>query len=292
MIGYAEEEFESWIMTIYSCMRVLVAAAFVTASPALLADEIIHVPVAGAPAGLVTRLCMPNGVRRAPLAVINHGSPANASDRGGITPWRCASQAARYFLEKGYAVAFPLRRGYGETGGKWAETYGDCQSADYVGAGKGTAADIAATVDFLHALPSIVVGKTIVIGHSAGGFGTVALAASPPDGVIAMINVAGGRGGRNGSANDDSTCSPKRLVDAAAYFGGSSRIPMLWLYARNDSFFSPSLVEAMHVAFTKAGGRAQLAFVPSYGSDGHQLFGSGGLDVWGPYFDRYLKDRN
>ena len=172
-------------MTISFHIRVLIAVVFVTAAQALRADEIIHVPVAGAPAGLITRLCMPNGALRAPLAVINHGSPANASDRGGITPWRCTSQAARYFLEQGYAVAFPLRRGYGETGGKWAETYGDCQSADYVGAGKGTATDIAATVDFLHTLPSITVGKTVVIGHSAGGFGTVALAASPPKGVIA-----------------------------------------------------------------------------------------------------------
>ena len=278
-------------MTICFCIRVLVAVVFLTATPALLADEIIHVPVAGAPAGLVTRLCMPNGVHRAPLAVINHGSPANPSDRGGMTPWRCTSQAARFFLEKGYAVAFPLRRGYGETGGTWAETYGDCQSANYFGAGKGTAADIAATVDFLHTLPNIAVGKTVIIGHSAGGFGTVALAASPPKGVIAMINVAGGRGGNNGSANNNSTCSPNRLVDAIGRFGATSRIPMLWLYARNDSFFSPSLVEAMHVAFANAGGRAQLEFVPSYGSDGHQLFGSGGLDVWGPYFDRYLKDR-
>ena len=33
----------------------------------------------------------------------------------GINP----SEVARFFTSRGYTVAFPLRRGYGETGGRW-----------------------------------------------------------------------------------------------------------------------------------------------------------------------------
>ncbi len=252
------------------------------------ADEILRVPIPGHLGGMVTRLCMPEGATKAPLAVINHGSPANAAERAQQKPWACTSQAARFFLERGYAVAFPVRRGYGETGGDWVEAYGTCQMPDYVKGGKGTAADIAAAIQFLHSQPGITPGRTLVIGHSAGGFGTMALAANPPTGVIGLINVAGGRGGRSGSARDNSTCSPQKLIEAAGTFGTTARKPMLWLYANNDSFFSPDLAKAMHSAFTKAGGVARLETVPAFGEDGHRLFGGGGREVWGPVVTRYL----
>ena len=263
-------------------------ALFLLAPLAAQADEIIRIPVPGHAQGMVTRLCLPNGVTKAPLAVINHGSPANAAERAKQAPWACTSQAARFFLENGYAVAFPLRRGYGETEGDWVETYGTCQMPDYVKGGKGTAADIAAAIAHLHTQPQIIPGRTLVIGHSAGGFGTIALAASAPKGVAGFINIAGGRGGRSGSARDNSTCAPQKLIEATGQFGSSARMPMLWLYADNDSFFSPDLVRAMHGAFTKAGGVAQLVTVPAFGEDGHRLFGGGGRDVWGPVVTRYL----
>jgi hypothetical protein len=66
---------------------------------------------------------------------------------------RCDSEAARWFLSRGYVVAYALRRGYGETGGSWAEDIGSCSDPDYVRAGIETARDIDAVVQYATALP-------------------------------------------------------------------------------------------------------------------------------------------
>jgi pimeloyl-ACP methyl ester carboxylesterase len=79
-----------------------------------------------------------------------------------------------WFLEKGYAVALALRRGYGETGGAWAEDYGSCTRPNYVDAGVETSRDLDAVVAFMTSLPFIQPDGAIVVGQSAGGWGTIA----------------------------------------------------------------------------------------------------------------------
>lgn len=259
------------------------------AIPAFAQETILRIPTPGTIDGMVTRVCRPPNVARAPLVVIAHGSPANPAQRAGAQPWRCTSEAARFFLARGYVVAFPLRRGYGETGGAWAEEFGSCGDADFVRGGRGTAADLATAIEHMHREPYVRPGRTLVIGHSAGGFGAMALAANVPSGVLGLVNVAGGRGGRPGSAATESTCSPERLVSAASTFGGGARVPMLWIYARNDSFFSPGLAARLHAAYTAAGGRARLVMAPPFGADGHRLFAGGGSGVWGPEVDRFMR---
>jgi hypothetical protein len=66
---------------------------------------------------LHARLCLPNSTDPATLVLINHGSPPVASDRPKMKLGRCDQEAAQWFLNRGYVVAFVLRRGYGETGG-------------------------------------------------------------------------------------------------------------------------------------------------------------------------------
>src|SRR5215471_18689161 len=52
----------------------------------------------------------PPGEARAPLVVVNHGSPPNASERPRMTRPRF-SAISSYFVSRGYVVALPLRRG-------------------------------------------------------------------------------------------------------------------------------------------------------------------------------------
>jgi hypothetical protein len=45
----------------------------------------------------------------------------------------------------------------------------------------------------------------------------------------------------------------------------------------------------MHRAYVTAGGRAELVFVPPYGTEGHGLFYAPGASaVWGPIVERYM----
>jgi hypothetical protein len=76
-----------------------------------------------------------------------------------------------------------------------------------------------------------------VIGHSAGGWGALALAAKT-EGRRRHHRVRAGRGGH---ANDfpNQVCAPHTLMAAAANSARRARAGD-WLVAANDSYFSPA----------------------------------------------------
>lgn len=234
-----------------------------------------------------TLVLRPQGRDKAPLAVINHGSPANAGERPGMKP---GFRAARtWFLRRGYVVALPMRRGYGETGGQWVEEFGACAHPDYRKAGLESAKDVQAAIDYLTRLDFVEPERVVVVGHSAGGWASVALASQNPPKVAAMVDFAGGRGGYAGG-KPNSNCDPDRLVQAAGEFGRTARIPMLWIYAQNDLFFSPTISSRMAEAFKSNGGIADYQLLGAFGKDGHSLFTSAdGLDRWQPLVARFLQ---
>lgn len=242
---------------------------------------------------LLLRSCRPAADRfpgdtPAPLAVINHGSPANPAQRPGMKPGSCDSEAARWFLQQGYVLAFPLRRGYGDTGGEWAENYGACARPNFTRAGLATADDIDAAVRYMSAQPYVQPGRTLIVGQSAGGWGSIAYASRNPAGVVGLINFAGGRGGW-AEDRPNTNCSPPALIEAAGKFGGTARLPMLWIYTGNDTFFDPEIARGMHAAFTAAGGKAEFRLLDPWGKDGHGLFyGRDGSRIWGPAVEPFL----
>ena len=235
---------------------------------------------------LRVRLVLPDGDGPFPLAVINHGSPRLASERPGITDPKY-TQLVSWFIDRGYAVALPLRRGYGPGGGRWNETFGPCDDPDYVSAGLETARDIEAAIEELRERDDIMRKATVVVGHSAGGWGSLALASLNLKGVRAYINFSGGRGGHHDD-RPELNCNADALVDAAERYGETSRRPTLWLYAENDRYFPPSLAERMHTAFTDAGGKARFKMLPAIEGDGH-LLATEGQESWGPILGKFLK---
>jgi dienelactone hydrolase len=185
-----------------------------------------------------------------------------------------------------------MRRGYGPTGGAWAEGYGSACSADgYADAGRAGVREIEALVAYATALPYARPNGVVVVGHSAGGWATVAYDSRPHPKVVAMVSMAGGRGGHYHEVAHDN-CRPDQLERAAGIYGATATTPMLWIYAANDSFFSPEIAAAMYAAFTQAGGKAEFDQLPVFGSDGHMLFNrNGGSAIWGPLVARYLAER-
>jgi pimeloyl-ACP methyl ester carboxylesterase len=256
------------------------------ASTAAYQEHRVMVPVEGG--RIFTRLCLPASGATQALVLINHGSPPRAEQRPGMSPAACNSEAVRWFLARGHAVGLPMRRGYGASGGAWAEAYGRCDSPDFRAAGLETAADIQAALTTLAARPDVAPGPALIIGQSAGGWGVLALAAGNPAGVGAYVNMAGGRGGwRDNTPRNN--CSPSALVRAAGEFGATSRGPMLWVYTENDSFFGPALAGRMHAAFTEAGGQARMERLGPWGRDGHNMFfGNNGSQSWGPLVADFL----
>ncbi len=247
-------------------------------------QEIVGVPAA-AGATLRTRVLRPPGPGPFPLAIVSHGSPASASQRPDMEIPTFAT-ASSWLLQRGYAVALPLRRGYGETGGPWLEQYGACNNPDYYRAGLTTAEDIEAAIGFFRARSETVRDRILLIGWSAGGWGSIAAASRNPPGVFAVVSFAGGRGGGQPKVGN---CTPARLIEAAARYGTTARIPSLWLYAENDAFFGPDLSRKMFDAYAEAGAKAEYVALPAFGSDGHRVFGaSDARALWQPPVGKFL----
>jgi dienelactone hydrolase len=265
-------------------VALLFGLAFPCAAAPFIQQELrVPLPASGS-GGLEALLVRPNQPGRYPLALITHGSPRSGDERPSMTPLAMLPQALE-FARRGFAAVVLMRRGYGDSGGGWAEGYGSCGDPDYVAAGAASAADLKTAIAFLASRPDVDTSRTIGIGVSAGGFATVALAADAPVGLVAAINFAGGRG----SLRDDEVCRPDRLIDAFRVFGAHARVPMLWVYADNDHFFGPALARKFNAAYTDSGGSVDFVAAPAFGSDGHGLFSPAGILAWTGYVDGFLQ---
>ena len=263
----------------------LLAFAGAMLQPAAATDyhrEELRIPMeAAGRRGLEAMLLRPSGTRRYPLALISHGTPREGSARAPMSPYGSYRQALE-FARRGFAALVVMRRGYGTSGGEYAESNGPCGRRDYLRSARASAIDLGAAIE-----ADVSTNGMIAVGVSAGGYASLALAADPPPGLAAAINFAGGRGSRA----DNDVCDEDALVRAFATLGKTSRIPTLWIYAQNDKFFGPELVRRMHTAFIAAGGQAQFVDFPPHGEDGHSLF-SRGITLWTPVVDRFLRDQN
>jgi dienelactone hydrolase len=248
----------------------------------------LRIPIHGAGSkGLVAVMVRPNEAGPHPLAILTHGSPRNAEDRPQMSPLAMLPQAIE-FARRGWTAVVVMRRGYGDSGGGYVEGYGRCAFPSYEDAGKESAADLRASIEYLSKLPEVDASKILSIGVSAGGFANVALSTNPPPGLVAAISFAGGRG----SLQSDQVCSPEALIKAFAVFGKKSKIPMLWVYSENDHFFPPQLAGRFYQAFTAAGGKASFITAPAFGVDGHFLFSRKGIPVWTSIVDHFLTRQN
>jgi len=234
-------------------------------------------------------LFRPPGAGPFRVALIAHASTQNEIRRVQMPqPDYPALVAA--LVTRGFAVVIPQRLGHGATGGAYVEDQGDCAGPDYRRAGLVTADAIWRALTFIRAQPFAKKEGAVVIGHSAGGWGALALADRSPREIAAIIAFAPGRGGR---ADDRAgqVCAPERLIATAANFGRQARVPVHWLVAENDSYFPPSLSKQMADAFRATGrDRVSFAVLPSFGSDGHGFAEAASASELGRLLDMELND--
>ncbi len=246
----------------------------------------LRIPAPGAgKSGLEAMLVRPAQAGRYPLVLLNHGSPRAPADRAEMTPLGFLPQATE-FARRGWTAVVVMRRGFGDSGGGFAEKSGPCGNPDYVAGVTAAASDLRAAIAHLAKRADVDPSRIVSAGQSAGGIATVGLTANPPPGLVAAISFAGGRG----SPRDGEVCREDRLVAAFAAFGKRSRIPMLWIYSDNDRYFGPALAQRFHAAFQAGGGKAEFVKHPAFGEDGHNLFFQG-IALWTPHVDGFLKDR-
>jgi dienelactone hydrolase len=189
---------------------------------------------------------------------------------------------AKDLAARGWLAVVVIRRGFGQSDGPMPISL-SCRSTTFFERFSADADDLQAVLDLVAGRPDADSTRMIALGVSAGGAAVVALAARSPANLRGVINVSGGLRMQSCPKEDV-------LVNAFKEFGKKSRVPNLWLYARNDSLFGPAVVERMQSAFLDGGGDVKLVMFDPIGEEGHQLFSlASGRSRWLPEMDGFLR---
>lgn len=247
-----------------------------------------HVPVTvdGEQVRLQMRIYQPQGPGPFPTFVYHHGSTGYGTDPERFRQPFDAPGVAAFFVQRGWAVVMPARRGRAGSDGlydegfSWVRALGySCIPSTSLAGADRALRDIEAAMAAIRAMPFVDARKVVVGGWSRGGALSVAYAGRHPEEVRGVINFVGGWLGwpcpTMGPVN-------RALLTRGAAYPGES----LWLYADNDPYYSLSHSRANFTAFVEAGGKGFFHGLAVPGGSGHWL--PAWPVTWGEAVDRYL----
>ena len=253
-----------------------------------LIQEQVRIPVNGGQRSVAATMLRPEGPGPYGVIVLNHGVPVSETER--LRTSAADFQAtAPIFARRGYVVVMPLRRGFGATGGTFAEDAGPCSNPDYERGERAAAEDVMAAYEYAQGLPFVDPARMILAGQSAGGMAALFTAGvRSPKGLVAVLSFAGGRGG-NPSLSPGTPCAIEPLARLFDALGKTVRAPVLFHYAENDRYFSPRVTRYWYERFLAGGAPAEYVLAPRYGDDGHFVFADlAGARRWLPAVERFL----
>jgi dienelactone hydrolase len=256
-------------------------------APAPLLHHEVRIPAGDARHMLAITILRPPGSGPYGAIVLNHGVPASAEARS-LESHAFFMHAATAFALRDYAVFMPLRRGFGATGGRFAEDTGSCSDPDFRGGEREAAADVLAAYEFARKLPYVDASRVILAGQSAGGVASLHAAAQRPPGLVAVLAFAAGRGAD--PEHPGVPCAVEPLAVLFAELGRSVQAPVLLQYAQNDLSFGPAASQSWFRRFKAGGARAEYVLLPPFGADGHYLFSDeAGVGHWLPEVEGFLQ---
>lgn len=219
--------------------------------------------------------------------LLTHGSDADPAARRRYSA-RGYWNTVRWFLNRGYGVLYVLRPSYGDSEGPYLEANAThCEQANY-GPGFESMADVlAASLQHARGLPQADASRWVLAGHSAGGAAALAFAARRPEGLAAVLNFAGGKGG--GEDRPYAPCRADQIERLFADYARRTVAPSLWVYASNDLYFGGEVAPRWHAAYQGAGGPATLLMTAPAPEDkaGHHIV-QRHLNLWSAPAEAFL----
>lgn len=206
----------------------------------------------------------PTGDGKLPLVVFNHGSTGMGAVPTSRT-YRYERQA-RFFVDRGFAVIVPMRKGRGKSEGSYAESEArTCEFNTWYSGIDSAIEDVNGVIAYASTLPYVDSSRLILSGISRGGFLSVAYAAQGAfrAQVKGVINFVGGWVYEG--------CPRDFNRESYSEFGSKTKLPMLWLYAENDAAYSSAAIRGYAEMFAAAGGRADLRLYSGVPGNGHRL---------------------
>lgn len=222
-------------------------------------------------------LFKPPGSGPYPVMIFNHGSS------GGPIPATHTEDPkalGAHLLSKNIALLVPMRCGRGKSEGSNKEEPSPC-TAEAARQGLRYASEaVDAVYEYLREQPWPSMDKVILAGHSRGGMLASMYAAKRPGVALAVINFSGGW------KNDN--CGPADVNLALFKDAGSgAKVPNLFLYARNDAFYSDDSMSKYAAQFKSAGGDVTFKMLEVEKINGHQLFHRA-MPLWKNSVDDFL----
>jgi dienelactone hydrolase len=259
----------------------LLVAAPAAAQPA---GETVWIPMTERTLGvsrtlrLEATLYRPAKAEGAPLLIFNHGSTGRFQIAPTVT--QRYPEVAQFFVDRGWTVLMPMRRGRGASEGQYLERY-ECETATLDAGVERAIEDLDAVMAFATAQAWFDAKRFVLGGMSRGGLLSVVYATRRATPARGVLNFAGGW--------MNEACDRRIAFHARAFGerGSGPRLPMLWLYSENDRNYGPASVRAAHDAFVRVGGQAALTMFPPIPPDGH-IFLPRTPSVWSATVDTWL----
>ena len=281
------------ILKVFAWLFAFIAGAALadegTFGPRLVQEEI------RIPAGrysIAATILRPEGAGPFGAVILNHGTPGSASGRANESAELLIHSAA-VFARRGYVVVLPLRRGFGATGGDFAEDPGTCANPDYRKGEQAAAEDVMAAYEYARARPYVDGNRMILAGQSAGGIVSMYAAGTRnPQGLVAVLSFAAGRGG-NPDFRPGVPCAVEPVARLLESVGKNVKAPVLLHYAENDLYFNAQTSRHWYERFAASGARAEYVLQPAFGRDGHYIFSETlGVRYWLPAVEQFLGKHN
>jgi dienelactone hydrolase len=256
--------------------------------PLLVEETFLPVEIKGKPYRLNALIVREVGGGPRPIMLITHGQAPDPAQRERLEP-RNFLRTARDGARRGYLSIVVIRRGFGRSDENETRPPG-CRVGDYGPILAAQADDLEAALKVVAERPDADASRVVALGVSVGGAAVLDFASRNPPGLKAVVNVSGGIRTRAPSGEAPPGCGIPDLAKVFARFAETTKVPSLWLYAENDTVFSPEDARRLNETYVAAGGRTDFQILPAVGREGHALFGHlEGVLHWLPAFDRFLR---
>ncbi|MBT7892418.1 MAG: prolyl oligopeptidase family serine peptidase [Deltaproteobacteria bacterium] len=251
--------------------------------------RMVPVNIDGETVKLEMRIYKPSGLGPFPTLVFNHGSTGGGKDLSKIKASIRYTTIANYFVKRGWAVVVPARRGRSASEGTYDEGYGffrmfgyTCEATRSVNGADRALKDIRAAIESITSMAFVDASRITIGGQSRGGILSVAYAGQHPNQIQGVINFVGGWIGTG--------CDTAEQVNQGLFRRGSTYPKdTLWLYGKNDRYYSLAHSHKNFEAFKIAGGKGRFHEIETpTGFNGHRIKSL--PNNWSHLVEEYLKE--
>jgi dienelactone hydrolase len=174
------------------------------------------------------------------------------------------------FVRWGFAVAFPERPGVGRSDGIYRYANYAIHDADASYKARQHTQVIQKALERLRQEPDLNSEEIVLAGQSAGGDAVMYMSTLNSPGVKAVVNFSGGR--TNHAQGQNANFENKMMIEGWRELGSQAKVPVMLVFAENDSRYTANTVRKAAQAFNESGGKAELLLLPPIQGDGHFVY--------------------